>query len=113
MTRSMYSSGVSPAALAAFMSSVLATVFARVARPSGECPLLSKSDQIVAVPRLSALCQQRTHAPQQKHLYSITSSAVASTDGGTVRPSAFAVIIPYVPPLDARGAIVPRDNILT
>ena len=34
---------------------------------------------------MSALCQQRTFA------YSITSSALASSVGGTVRPSAFAV----------------------
>jgi hypothetical protein len=29
---------------------------------------------------------------QQRHLYSITSSARASSDGGTSRPSAFAVL---------------------
>ncbi len=38
------------------------------------------------------MCQQRTHAPQQttctaRMFYSITSSAMASSDGGTVRPS--------------------------
>src|SRR5262249_22161183 len=33
---------------------------------------------------MSALGQKRTHAPQQKHHYSITSSARASSAGGTV-----------------------------
>ena len=33
----------------------------------------------------------QTHAPQQGKAYSITSSALASRVGGTVRPSAFAV----------------------
>jgi hypothetical protein len=41
---------------------------------------------------MSALCHKQTHAPQQKDLYSITSSARASTGGGTSRPSAFAVL---------------------
>src|SRR6516162_2089442 len=36
---------------------------------------------------MSALCQKQTHAPQQKRGYSITSSARASSEGGTVRPS--------------------------
>jgi hypothetical protein len=40
----------------------------------------------------SALCQQETHAPQHYQLYSITSSAATSRPGGTVRPSAFAVL---------------------
>jgi hypothetical protein len=30
-----------------------------------QCPLLSESGQIVAVPRNDAKCQKRTHAPQQ------------------------------------------------
>jgi hypothetical protein len=30
-----------------------------------QCLLLSNNGQIVAVPRMSALCQKRTHAPQQ------------------------------------------------
>ena len=33
-----------------------------------------------------------THAPQQTASYSITSSARSSNDGGTVRPSALAVL---------------------
>ena len=37
-------------------------------------------------------CQKPTYAVQQKHLYSITSSARASNVGGIVRPSAFAVL---------------------
>src|ERR1700730_3131898 len=36
-------------------------------------------------------CQLRTHAAQQDASYSITSSAVASNCGGTVRPSIVAV----------------------
>ena len=30
-----------------------------------QCPLLSNNGQIAAVPRLSAMCQKQTHAPQQ------------------------------------------------
>jgi hypothetical protein len=39
----------------------------------------------------SQKCHNRTHALQQLYLYSITSSAMASSEGGTVRPSIFAV----------------------
>ena len=35
---------------------------------------------------------KRTYAAQQTAVYSITSSAVASSVGGTVRPSALAVL---------------------
>jgi hypothetical protein len=42
--------------------------------------------------RMSASCQKRTYAPQQKSHYSITSSACASSVGGTSRPTAFAII---------------------
>ena len=38
----------------------------------------------------SVLCQEETHAPQQG--YSITSFARTSKEGGTVRPSALAVL---------------------
>src|SRR5262245_26342567 len=42
---------------------------------------------------MSALCQSRPFAPQQNDpIYSITSSARASSVGGTVKPSAFAVL---------------------
>ena len=41
---------------------------------------------------MSALCHFRTHALQQRYLYSITSSARSSSCGGTSRPSAFAVL---------------------
>jgi hypothetical protein len=41
---------------------------------------------------MSALCQKRTHAPQQKSRYSITSSASATSVGGAVRLSASAVL---------------------
>src|SRR5215510_298965 len=46
-------------------------------------------------PDMSEKCQERTHAPQQNDCafacYSITSSARASSVGGTSRPSALAV----------------------
>ena len=38
------------------------------------------------------ICQTRTHAPQPTESYSITSSARASSVGGTVKPSALAVL---------------------
>jgi hypothetical protein len=41
---------------------------------------------------MSQKCQQETHALQQKASYSITSSARTSKEGGTVRPSALAVL---------------------
>src|SRR5262249_22952064 len=41
---------------------------------------------------MSALCQKRTHAIQQKRCYSITSSARPSREIGTVMPSVFAVL---------------------
>ena len=40
---------------------------------------------------MSALCQKRTHAPQQIEPYSITSSAIESKFSGTSMPSARAV----------------------
>src|SRR5262245_7893756 len=52
-----------------------------------------KADGIAALPKTSPLCQQETHAPQQMTCaYSITSSARARSDGGTVSPSALAVL---------------------
>ena len=36
--------------------------------------------------------QERTHAPQQKSRYSITSSSATERGNGTVRPSALAVL---------------------
>src|SRR5262249_14215689 len=41
----------------------------------------------------SALGQKRTHATQQKDCYSITSSALASSDAGTVRPSILVILV--------------------
>ena len=35
--------------------------------------------------------EKQTHAPQRKAVYSITVSAVVSSDGGMIRPSALAV----------------------
>jgi hypothetical protein len=40
-----------------------------------------------------ASCHEETHAPQQKAFYSITSSAMARSDGGTVRPNMRAVVL--------------------
>src|ERR1700722_2773036 len=40
----------------------------------------------------SVSCQDRTHVVQQTDFYSITSSARASSNGGTVRPSVLAVL---------------------
>ncbi len=39
-----------------------------------------------------AMCHLRTRAPQQKCVYSITSSAMASSVGGISRPIALAVL---------------------
>ena len=46
-------------------------------------------------PRMGSVlpCHNRTHAPQQTALYSITSSARPSSASGIVRPSALAVLI--------------------
>ena len=41
---------------------------------------------------MSALGQKQTYAAQQLSAYSITSLAVASSDGGTLMPSDFAVL---------------------
>ena len=59
---------------------------------SGRCPLYPQKRTLELSRAMSALCQNRTHAPQQIVGYSITSSASASKFGGTVRPSAFAVL---------------------
>src|SRR6478609_3371654 len=46
----------------------------------------SNSDRIYASRRIVAKCQFRTHAPQQRASYSITSSAIASSVVGMSRP---------------------------
>jgi hypothetical protein len=51
----------------------------------------SKSGQTGRRFGMSALCQKRTHAPQHRAPYSITSSAMESTPDGTSMPSARAV----------------------
>src|SRR5262245_14790047 len=53
---------------------------------------LSPAADMPAAMAWSALCQQATYAAQQRKLYSITSSARASSDGGISRPMAFAVL---------------------
>src|SRR5690349_17911809 len=58
----------------------------------GPCPLCSDSDPILQPSENVAKGQNRTHAPQQIASYSITSSAIASTPDGIVRPNALAVL---------------------
>jgi hypothetical protein len=54
--------------------------------------LLRRKRKFSAAGGTSEKCQQETHAPHHYQLYSITSSAATSRPGGTVRPSAFAVL---------------------
>jgi hypothetical protein len=59
-----------------------------------QCPLLSNNGQIVAVPRLSALCQKQTHAPQQTASlfdYFVGNSEECLRDGETKRLRRFEV----------------------
>src|ERR1700722_3526829 len=56
------------------------------------CPLRSDRVRTFAPQRFDAVCHKPTHPVQQKSPYSITSSAMASTLGGIVRPSALAVL---------------------
>jgi hypothetical protein len=65
--------------------------------PSPLCPRKRTNNRCLGKP---ALCQLRLGAPQQKHRYSIISSARASSVGGTSRPSAFAVAV-----------FIPRDRL--
>jgi hypothetical protein len=46
---------------------------------AGFCPLLARKRTNSSVIGLSAKCQEATYAPQQKHRYSITSSASLAT----------------------------------
>ena len=55
------------------------------------CQLYSPNRKCAALPDTSAMCQKPTYALQHPALYSITSSARASSVGGKVRPKAFAV----------------------
>jgi len=56
------------------------------------CPLYPRKRTNGRCLDMSALCQKRTHAVQQKALYSSTSSASASSFAGTSRPSVLAVL---------------------
>jgi hypothetical protein len=55
------------------------------------CPLYPRKLTFAHAIGISALGQKQTHAPQRDR-YSIISSAVESSDGGIVTPSAFAVL---------------------
>ena len=62
--------------------------------PSGDPPT---PQRIAAVRKSSELCHGQTHAVQQRlglriPLHSMTSLAMARSDGGTLRPSAFAAL---------------------
>jgi len=59
---------------------------------SKRCPLYPQKRTFVAATGTSALCQKRTRAPQQKHHYSMTSSASCCRSDGKLRPSALAVL---------------------
>src|SRR5262249_5533362 len=62
-------------------------------RTLGHVRAMSALPQTLELSRVtSALCEKQTPALQQIAGYSITSSASASKFGGTVRPSAFAVL---------------------
>lgn len=57
----------------------------------------SESRHTCALPRMSVRCHEQTHAAQQRlglrmPLHSMTSLAMARSDGGTFRPSAFAAL---------------------
>ena len=51
------------------------------------CPLRSESGHAHAYLEMSALCHERTHAVQQKILYSITSSASSGPKSSGRAPS--------------------------
>jgi hypothetical protein len=55
------------------------------------CPFRPNKQTPTGRVQCDAVCQKRTHAPQQKLHHSITSSAMASTPGGTSMPSDRAV----------------------
>src|SRR5262249_4824844 len=57
-----------------------------------ECPLYPRKRTFAVHYCMSALGQKRTHAVQQKGRYSITLSALVSSVGGIVSPSALAVL---------------------
>jgi hypothetical protein len=56
------------------------------------CPLYPRKRTFITAIGMSALGHKRTHAAQQIASYSITSSAIASTPDGLVRPNALAVL---------------------
>src|SRR5262245_13036030 len=57
---------------------------------SEQCPLYPQKQTLELSRVMSALCQKQTYAVQQIAAYSITSSAVASSAGGTGTPRVFA-----------------------
>ena len=58
----------------------------------GVCLLYPQKRTLELSRAMSALCHKQTHALQQKRGYSITSSAMASTPDGIVRPSVLAIL---------------------
>src|ERR1035437_9814012 len=56
------------------------------------CPLLSESGQNGASRRMTRSANSGLMHRSKQHLYSITSSARVSSDGGIVKPSALAVL---------------------
>ena len=56
------------------------------------CPLFTQKRALASDSWMSALCQQRTKGIAAKQRYSITSSALASSDCGMVRPIALALL---------------------
>src|SRR6516225_10566847 len=59
---------------------------------SNQCPLYPQKRTLRQRKQMSALCQKQTFCAAANSRYSITSSARASSDCGTVSPSAFAVL---------------------
>ena len=56
-------------------------------------PIMPNDRTLPVLTASSGMCQELTHAPQQfGHLYSITSSARARSEGGISIPNAFAVL---------------------
>src|SRR5450759_4913553 len=60
--------------------------------PRTQCPLCAQKRPSFAAQRMTLCAKSGLMHRSKHHLYSITSSARASSDGGTVRPSTLAVL---------------------